>query len=185
MYEIQRILFFTHGAKEGPDKACFAFTWCHGSAQDSQIFQCHIFRCQIPEAVTRVDTCFAKAFNRLPQSMTCSVTSTGATTDNGMATSVTSDLAGQPLSQAMYEFNVSLEIKEKMAKNTFSSVARDKNIFKLRCNVDKQVWIVVKQLPSTSLPPLFIERCFGVLLSPGKLIRQADMRLLDMVSCDL
>lgn len=130
--------------------------------------------------MTRVNTCFSKAFNRVPASMTCSVASTVATSDNAMVTSICSDLTGNPLSQAMYEFNVSLEIREKVAKNTYSAVARDKNVFKLRCNVDKEVCIVVKQVPSGNLPPLLIERCFGVLLSPGKLIRQADMRLLDM-----
>ena len=74
-----------------------------------------------------------------------------------------------------------LEIKEKMMKN-FSNVVRDRSCFKLRCNTDKEVCITVKQSPSDILPPLFIERCFGVLLSPGKLVRQADMQLLDMAS---
>jgi Rab GTPase-activating protein 1 len=41
---------------------------------------------------------------------------------------------------------------------------------------------VVKQVQSDILPPLFIERCFGVLLSPGRLVRQADMQLLDMAT---
>uniref|UniRef100_A0A336LY84 CSON008111 protein n=1 Tax=Culicoides sonorensis TaxID=179676 RepID=A0A336LY84_CULSO len=180
-YEIQRILFYTPGPVDTTDSACFAFTWSHGTAQDSPIFQCHVFRCQIPEAITRVNSCFSKAFNRVPASMTCSVASTAATSDNNaLATSICSDLTGNPLTQAMYEFNVSLEIREKVAKNTYSAVARDKNVFKLRCNVDKEVCIVVRQVPSGNLPPLLIERCFGVLLSPGKLIRQADMRLLDM-----
>lgn len=40
----------------------------------------------------------------------------------------------------------------------------------------------MKQTQSNELPVLYIERCFGVLLSPGKLVRQADMQLLDMVS---
>ncbi|XP_063707665.1 rab GTPase-activating protein 1-like isoform X2 [Culicoides brevitarsis] len=179
-YQIQRILFYTPGPADTADSACFAFTWSHGTAQDAQIFQCHVFRCQIPEAITRVNSCFYKAFNRLSASMTCSVTSTAATSENAMVTSICSDMTGNPLSQAMYEFNVSLEIREKVAKNSYSAVARDKNVFKLRCNVDKEVCIVVKQVPSGNLPPLLIERCFGVLLSPGKLIRQADMRLLDM-----
>lgn len=48
--------------------------------------------------------------------------------------------------------------------------------------MDKEVSITVKQTQSNKLPPLQIERCFGVLLSPGKLVRQADMQLLDMVS---
>lgn len=61
-------------------------------------------------------------------------------------------------------------------------MSRDRSSFRLRCNTDKEICISVKQCQSIKLPPLFIERCFGVLLSPGKLVRQADMQLLDMVS---
>lgn len=67
-------------------------------------------------------------------------------------------------------------------QNTYTSVPRDRTTFRLRCNTDKEISISVKQSPSAKLAPLFIERCFGVLLSPGKLVRQADMQLLDMVT---
>lgn len=59
---------------------------------------------------------------------------------------------------------------------------RDRSCFRLRCNTDKEVSISVNQTQSNKLLPLYIERCFGVLLSPGKLVRQADMQLLDMVT---
>lgn len=99
-----------------------------------------------------------------------------------MMNSITSDISGNPLNTAGYEFLVSLEIREKVAKNSFAPVPRDRGCFKLRVNTEKEVYITVKQTPSTTLQPLLIERCFGVLLSPGKLVRQADMRLIDMVS---
>lgn len=111
--------------------------------------------------------------------MTCSLTSA---IDSNMMNSVTSDVSGNPLNTAGYEFIVSLEIREKVAKNSFSAVPRDRNCFKLRANIDKEVIITVKQTPSNILQPLFIERCFGVLLSPGKLVRQGDMQLIDMVN---
>lgn len=53
-YEIQRILFYARGSVTTPDVACFAFTWSHGDSQESAIFQCHVFKCNIPEAVTPV-----------------------------------------------------------------------------------------------------------------------------------
>lgn len=100
-----------------------------------------------------------------------------------MMNSITSDISGNPLNTAGYEFLVSLEIREKVAKNSYTPVPRDRTgTFKLRANTDKEVYITVKQTPSTVLQPLFIDRCFGVLLSPGKLVRQADMRLIDMIS---
>jgi Rab GTPase-activating protein 1 len=70
--------------------------------------------------------------------MTGSVTS--AVDNNSlMMASITSDITGNPLSTAMYEFNVSLEIREKVTKNTYAPVARDRACFKLRCNTDKEV----------------------------------------------
>ncbi|XP_021696574.1 rab GTPase-activating protein 1-like isoform X3 [Aedes aegypti] len=128
--------------------------------------------------------CFAKAFQRVlppsvPASMTTSLADSSA---NAMLSSITSDSAGNPIQSAMYEFGISLEIKEK-DKSSYTTVPRDaKSSFRLRCNTDKEVCIVVKQIPSEQFPPLFIERCFGVLLSPGKIVRQADMQLLDMVT---
>ncbi|XP_055528885.1 rab GTPase-activating protein 1-like isoform X2 [Wyeomyia smithii] len=120
-------------------------------------------------------TCFAKAFQRvLPSSIPASMTTSLA--------DMTSDSAGNPIQSAMYEFSISLEIKEK-DKSSYTTVPRDaKASFRLRCNTDKEVCIVVKQIPSELYPALYIERCFGVLLSPGKIVRQADMQLLDMVN---
>lgn len=50
-YEVQRILFYARGESTGPCAACFAFTWSHGDTLESAIYQCHVFRCDIPEAV--------------------------------------------------------------------------------------------------------------------------------------
>ncbi|KAM7358945.1 GTPase activating protein and centrosome-associated isoform 2-T4 [Cochliomyia hominivorax] len=174
-YEIQSIILYFRGPIETVEHGCFAFTWLHGDS----LFQCHVFRCHIPEAVNQVSACFQKAFQTYPPSMTCSLTSA---VDSNMMNSITSDISGNPLNTAGYEFLVSLEIREKVAKNSYTPVPRDRHCFKLRANTDKEVYITVKQTPSTVLQPLLIERCFGVLLSPGKLVRQADMQLIDMIT---
>lgn len=58
-FEVQRILFYAHGIADSSEAACFAFTWSHGDSQESAIFQCHVFRCDIPEAVSSdLDTLF-------------------------------------------------------------------------------------------------------------------------------
>lgn len=51
-YEIHRILFYAHGVVDSCEASCFAFTWSHGATQECAIFQCHVFRCDIPEAVS-------------------------------------------------------------------------------------------------------------------------------------
>lgn len=127
-YEIHRILFYARGAVDTPEASCFAFTWSHGETQESAIFQCHVFRCDIAEAVTRVSgtvfsslkkqlfnnycfraACFAKAFQRAPKSMTSSVTSAL----DMMTGSITTLSEARTL---MYVFEVSLEIKEDEGK---------------------------------------------------------------------
>lgn len=102
-----------------------------------------------------------------------------------MARSLTSeklsDTSGKLISsQAIYEFSVSLEIREKVSRNTYANVSREKSCFKLRQNCDKIISFTVKQVESESFPCLFIERCFGVLLSIGKIQKQSDLQLLEM-----
>ncbi|XP_016965761.1 rab GTPase-activating protein 1-like [Drosophila biarmipes] len=172
-YEISSIILYYRGPVDTVENGCFAFTWLHGDA----LFQCHVFRCHIPEAVNQVSACFQKAFQTYPPSMSCSLNSAVE-----MANSVTSDLSGNPLNTAGYEFIVSLEIRERVAKNSYAAVPRDRGCFKLRANTDKEVCITVKQTPSNILQPLHIERCFGVLVAPGKLVVQKDMHLIDMHS---
>jgi len=63
------------------------------------------------------------------------------------------------------------------------SVPRDRNFLKLRANVEKQVCLTINQLVSgTQQRILQLERCFGVLVCPGRNVKQSDMQLLDMVS---
>lgn len=178
-FDIFSILFYARGTKNSADQACFAFSWSHGD-KETAIYQCHIFRCNIPEAVNHVSQCFSKAFQRIPASMACSITSE----NNYAMNSITSDILGNPLSSAMYEFLVALEIreKEKATKNTYTNVFREKSCFKIHLNCDKEICITVKQVASDNLPPLFIERCFGVLLSVGKIKKQADMLLLELAT---
>lgn len=66
----------------------------------------------------------------------------------------------------------------------FISVPRDKNFLKLRANVEKQVCLTISQVVSkTQQKILHLERCFGVLVCPGRNVKQSDMQLLDMVNC--
>lgn len=55
-YEISRILYYARGPPGSDDEACFAFTWANGESADTTVFQCHVFRCHIPEAVNQVSS---------------------------------------------------------------------------------------------------------------------------------
>ena len=166
-FEICRIIFFARGNTGGPDQSCFAFTCAHESRLDDQktFFQCHVFRCVLVEAVTKVFVSFAQAFKKKAN-------------DNAMEPT-----AGNQLStHECFLFEVTLEIKEKSeSTNNYDLVPRQKGVFKLRSNIEKKVMVSVQQISRNSCN-LGVERCFGMLVSPGRNVRHADMQLLEHVT---
>lgn len=160
-YPIYKILFCVRGHDGTPESDCFAFTESHYNAE---LFRIHVFRCEIQEAVSRILYSFATAFRRSAKQTPLSATAAPQTPDSDIFT-----------------FSVSLEIKEDDGKGYFSAVPKDKDrqCFKLRQGIDKKIVINVQQ---TTNKELAIERCFGLLLSPGKDVRNSDMHLLDLES---
>lgn len=160
-YPIYKILFCVRGHDGTLEWDCFAFTESHYNAD---IFRIHVFRCEIHEAVSRILYSFATAFRRSANKTALSAIPPPLTPDSDVFT-----------------FTVSLEIKEDDGKGSFSAVLKDKDkqSFKLRPGIDKKIVIYVQQ---TSNKELAIERCFGLLLSPGKDVRNSDMHLLDLES---
>lgn len=67
----------------------------------------------------------------------------------------------------VFVFEVLLEIKERNENGTFSSVPKDKNVFKLRSNTSKVVCISIRQIQDKDVP-LSIEKNFGILIGSGK-----------------
>ncbi|KAK7066764.1 Rab GTPase-activating protein 1 [Halocaridina rubra] len=168
-FKIDSILFCARGKLETTEARCFAFTSSHGETQESAIFQCHVFRCQIPEAVARVLITFAATFRRVPKSK---------------------QVKEQKKEGQEYFFDISLEIKEEDSKGNFNVVPRDKEFFKLRSNIEKQLLLTVTPAPQSTqmggmqpnVDELVVERCFGLLIAPGRRVKHADMNLLEMVS---
>uniref|UniRef100_A0A8C1FLX2 Rab GTPase-activating protein 1 n=1 Tax=Cyprinus carpio carpio TaxID=630221 RepID=A0A8C1FLX2_CYPCA len=160
-YPIYKILFCVRGHDSTPESDCFAFTESH---YNSEIFRIHVFRCEIQEAVSRILYSFATAFRRSANKVPLAAKAPPLTPDSDV-----------------FSFTVSLEIKEDDGKGTFSAVSKDKDrqSFKLRPGMDKKIVIYVQQ---TSNKELAIERCFGLLLSPGKNVKNSDMHLLDLES---
>ncbi|XP_042534574.1 rab GTPase-activating protein 1 isoform X1 [Dipodomys merriami] len=160
-YPIYKILFCVRGHDGTPESDCFAFTESHYNAE---LFRIHVFRCEIQEAVSRILYSFATAFRR-----------------SAKQTPLSAPAAPQTPDSDIFTFSVSLEIKEDDGKGYFSAVPKDKDrqCFKLRQGIDKKIVIYVQQ---TTNKELAIERCFGLLLSPGKDVRNSDMHLLDLES---
>ncbi|XP_041518684.1 rab GTPase-activating protein 1-like isoform X3 [Microtus oregoni] len=160
-FPIYKVLFCARGHDGTMESNCFAFT---ESSHGSEDFQIHVFSCEIKEAVSRILYSFCTAFKRSSRQVSDVKDSIIPTPDSDVFT-----------------FSVSLEVKEDDGKGNFSPVPkdRDKFYFKIKQGVEKKVVITVQQLSNKELA---IERCFGMLLSPGRNVKNSDMHLLDMES---
>uniref|UniRef100_A0A4W5RU31 RAB GTPase activating protein 1 like n=1 Tax=Hucho hucho TaxID=62062 RepID=A0A4W5RU31_9TELE len=161
-FPIYKVLFCSRGREGSIESDCFSFTESYRSSED---FQIHVFSCHIKEAVSRILYSFSTAFRR-------SSKPAPDVRDSALHLSPDSDL---------FNFTVSLEVREDDSKGNYSPVPkdRDKFYFKLRQGVQKKVVVTVQQMSNQELG---IERCFGMLLSPGQKVRNSDMHLLDMES---
>ncbi|XP_038651105.1 rab GTPase-activating protein 1-like isoform X1 [Scyliorhinus canicula] len=160
-FPIYTVLFCVRGVDGTSESNCFAFTESYCGTDE---FQLHVFCCEIKEAVSRILYSFSTAFRRSSKQ--------GAEVKDMGDASPESD---------SYNFTVSLEVKEDDGKGNFSAVPKDREklYFKLRQGIEKKLIINVQQ---TSNCELAVERCFGMLLSPGRNVRNSDMHLLDMES---
>ncbi|XP_032814438.2 rab GTPase-activating protein 1 isoform X1 [Petromyzon marinus] len=160
-FPIYKILFCARGHDGTGENDCFAFT---ESQCRAEFFRIHVFRCEIREAVSRILYSFAMAFKRSARASPQATPPLPLTPDSDI-----------------FVFTVTLEIKEDDGKGNFSSVPKEKDrqCFKLRQGMEKRLVISVLQ---TANKELAIERCFGLLLSPGRNVKHSDMHLLDMES---
>ncbi|NXA69852.1 RBG1L protein, partial [Mohoua ochrocephala] len=161
-FPIYKVLFCVRGQNGTSESDCFAFT---ESSCGTEEFQIHVFSCEIKEAVSRILYSFSTAFKR----------------SSKQASDHVKDFVLPTPDSDVYTFSVSLEVKEDDGKGNFSPVPkdRDKLYFKLKQGIEKKVVITVQQLSNKEL---VIERCFGMLLSPGRNVKNSDMHLLDMES---
>lgn len=167
-YQIHQILFCARGPADSNESRCFAFTCSQGDNAESAIFLCHVFRCQDPDVkVGKILYNFATAFRRVPKS------------PSSMTTTL-SEASQQTFEGDSFHFSVSLDLKE-LEKKTCNYLAcpKDKGVFKLRCNVEKKIYINITQVESRGIK---IERCFGMLLTAGRNVKTSDMHLLEVAS---
>lgn len=237
-YKMAQVLFVVRGNKNSPDSSCFAFTTCIGDSMENLRFSCHVFKCNLADAVSKILYSFWSVFNREHQNqqqqqqqqlqndqkqsnkrdsiavgqfssvatnflgslygmgslqasnlsnITSSINVIGKeinSTNSNQSTQFYSDFAikySNSRPEDQYIFRATLDIKEEDLKNpsNYVSVPKDKEAFKLRRNIEKQIVIQIQQLTNQSLE---IERCFGVLMCPGRNVSHKDMQLLQTLS---
>ena len=92
----------------------------------SFVFVC--WHCLYVQYIAKLLYCFATAFRRLPKSPSI-------LSDSCLVTE-----------ESTFRFHVALEFREYDGKGNFVTCPKDKNVFKLRCNVEKRIVITVLQL---------------------------------------
>ena len=72
------------------------------------------------------------------------------------------------ISEYKVVMNADVEILEEYAEGKWQSCPREKESFKLRTNLDKKICVTLHQdMTHFNFPVIKVERCFGMLLSPG------------------
>ena len=66
-YKMAHVLFVVRGHKNSTENACFAFTTCQGDSMENLRFSCHVFRCKLADAVSKILYSFWAVFNRQQQ----------------------------------------------------------------------------------------------------------------------
>lgn len=172
-FPISQIIAHISGELGSKDVNCLSLVHkcSQGTIPDSTIFQCHVFRCEIPEAVPKIMQCFSAAVKKIPRLPLPKSDSYGMEKSNP-------EYINKNI--VTYVFEGTLEFKEDDTKGGYASCPKDKDYFKLRCKLEKSVVLTVQQISDNK--ELIIDRCFGLLISPGRNIRNSDMQLIEMMS---
>ncbi|CAF1048306.1 unnamed protein product [Rotaria sordida] len=111
-------------------------------------------------------------------------TQSSSTSSQSSSSSNNQQQSLQRSTDVLIKFRSYLDIKEETFDSkgnvSFTSVPRpEKNVFRLRKDVRKNVTVALQQIRGF---PLNIERCFGLLLAQGRNVRACDMQLFDLES---
>jgi hypothetical protein len=153
VYRIRHVLFCARGKEEGL-KDCLSFTTGYKNAD---VFHCHVFRCGDEDACAQVLRSIGKAFQNPERKK---------------------EPSPARFETHEFDFDVTVDILEEDSKGGFSSVARDRECFKVRQNIMKRISVTVTQ---TGNKPLAVQRCFGILAGPGRNLEDSKLQLLEMV----
>lgn len=96
-YKMTHVLFVVRGQKNSPEHSCFAFTTCQGDSPENFRFSCHVFRCKLADAVSKILYSFWTVFNRqsLKSQETQAATSSQQSTQKRTTSESSSTGAGQ------------------------------------------------------------------------------------------
>eukprot|EP00117_Sycon_ciliatum_P035215 scpid28342/ scgid26743/ Rab GTPase-activating protein 1; GAP and centrosome-associated protein; Rab6 GTPase-activating protein GAPCenA len=157
-YPIRSVLFCARGTRENNARDCMAFTVAH--RQGSGVFYCHVLKADEEDKIRRMLRLLGTAFKHNTQRQRVLAATEGR------------------LKTLDFKFQFFIDIGEEDSKGQYICVARDKDLFKLRQSIPKQIGLILAQ---TQEVPLVLQRCFGVLIAAGRDVSQAQMHPIDNV----
>lgn len=174
-FPLHQIKTYVPGSAESKEANCIALVYESNQSHLSEtiIYQCHVFRCEVPEAATKILQCLSSASKKQPKMSVSRSESFETDKSDSIAPSVKTN-------EQTYIFEAVVEFKEDDAKGNCVSCPMDKDYFKFKCKLKKNVTVKVQQISDNK--ELAVDRCFGLLISPGRNVRNSDMQLIEMVS---
>eukprot|EP00794_Sanderia_malayensis_P016013 gene16013-17630_t len=163
-YLTEKIIFWGKADDDSREKDCVAFNVSH---VDESLYHCHVFKCPDEDTATKILQSLSKILRKNRK-------------DKQKVLPGNKD-AKLDANNLTFKYDITLDILEADGKGMLASVARDKSCFKLRENVPKRIVLCLEQLNNKLLN---IERCFGLLLSPGKNVEYQAMHLLEKVQME-
>ncbi|XP_047134401.1 rab GTPase-activating protein 1 isoform X1 [Hydra vulgaris] len=144
--------------KWGKDKQNFCFATNIAYGIDDPSFRCHVFQCEDQNEVEKLNEALETVKN------------------SEMVDSQIKDVESY-----LFKFIITLDLWEEDGKGSYQQVARDKNYFKLRKELQRKVVFEIEQ---PSFPKIKIQRCFGLLLAQGRDVAEQELHLLPELKTD-
>lgn len=153
-------LFLYRGALNSQVERCLSLTTTQyvSTASDSvhRYQLCFVLYADSPAQVTEIVDTFRKL--------------------HGIQRSTSTGFTPSKVSEFKIVMNAEIELKEEIAENKWQTCPREKENFKLRANLNKLICINLYQdLTHFYHHTIKVQRCFGILLSPGRNLDPSDM----------
>ncbi|XP_022659705.1 rab GTPase-activating protein 1-like isoform X2 [Varroa jacobsoni] len=159
---MRQITSFTGGHREHP--SCFAFVYAPAATEQSCL-KMFCFDAMSAEVRAKVHKRIEQAYQSIQN-------------DSNEAQLIAAPCG----SMQIVNVQMTLDIREEDSRGAYAACSRTKELFKLRKDVEKQIVLTIEPMSHPS--PINIERCFGVLVSPGRHVRHSDMQLIGTGSND-
>lgn len=155
-------IFVYRGQLNTAEERCLAFT-SQIALEKHCYYQCVILYAESPAKVTDIIETFKRLFTSEQQKTAAIISPKIAAT----SLPTTASSSSEPSHQIVMVAGV--EIEEEVSEGKWATAPLDKEGFKLRSNLDKRICITLHQeMLYATFPAIKVERCFGMLLGPGR-----------------